>query len=86
MPAWVTLDNYKNCKLIIDNCPLYYIVLPRNEILGMLEFESEQCLPLNEDTVASIISNIEHKFLKVPKKHFSGAEIEQKAHLNVLRN
>ena len=20
MPAWVTLDNYKNCKLIIDNC------------------------------------------------------------------
>ncbi len=70
MPAWVTLDNYKNCKLIIDNCALYDIVLPRNEILGVLEFESEQCLPLNEDTVASIISNIEQKFPKVPKKTF----------------
>jgi hypothetical protein len=58
-------------------------VLPRNEILGVLEFESEQCLPLNEDTVASIISNIEQKFPKVPKKHFSSAETEQKANLNV---
>ncbi len=83
MPAWVTLDNYKNCKLIIDNCAPYDIVLPRNEILGILEFGSEQCQPLNEDTVASIISNIEQKFPKVPKKHFSRAEIEQKANLNV---
>jgi hypothetical protein len=86
MPAWVTLDNYKNCKLIIDNCAPYDIVLPRNEIhgiLGILEFESEQCQPLNEDTVVSIISNIEQKFRKVPKKHFSHVEIEQKANLNV---
>jgi hypothetical protein len=41
MPAWVTLDTYKNCKLIIDNCAPYDIVLPRNEILVILEFESE---------------------------------------------
>jgi hypothetical protein len=82
MPAWVTLDNYKNCKLIIDNCAPYNILLPRNEILGVLDFESEQCLPLNEGTVASIISNIEQKFPKVTKKHFSHAEIEQKANLN----
>jgi len=58
-------------------------VLPRNEILGVLEFEVEPCLPLNEDTVASIISNIEEKFPKGQKKHFSCAEIEQKANLNV---
>jgi hypothetical protein len=58
-------------------------VLSRNEILGALQFKSEQCLPLNQDTVASIISNIEQKFPKVPKKHFSRAEIEQKANLNV---
>ncbi len=41
MPVWVSLDNYKNCKIIIDNCAPYDIVLPRNEILGVLEFESE---------------------------------------------
>ncbi len=66
MPAWVTLDNYNNCKLIIDNCAPYDIVLPRNEILGILEFESEKCQPLNEDTVASIITNIEQKYVYLP--------------------
>jgi hypothetical protein len=25
MPAWVNLDNYKNCKIIIDNCAAYDI-------------------------------------------------------------
>jgi hypothetical protein len=28
MPEWVSLDSYKNCKLIVDNCALYDIVLP----------------------------------------------------------
>jgi hypothetical protein len=42
MPGWVSLDNYKNCKSIIDNCAPYNIVLPRNEILGVIEFETEQ--------------------------------------------
>jgi hypothetical protein len=83
MPAWVTFDNYKNCKLILDNCAPYDIVLPRNKILGVLEFEAEPCMPLNEETVAPIISNIEEKFPKGQKKHFSCAEIEQKANLNV---
>jgi hypothetical protein len=70
MPAWVTLDSYKNCKIIIDNCAPCDIILPRNEVLGVLEFEPEQCLPLNEDTVAPIISNIEQTFPNVTKKHF----------------
>jgi hypothetical protein len=83
MPAWVSLDSYKNCKIIIDNCAPYDIVLTRNKILVLLEFEPEQCLPLNEDTVASIISSIEQEFPKVNKKHFSHDEIAQKAHLNV---
>jgi hypothetical protein len=38
MPALVTLDKYKNCKLVIDNCAPYNIVLARNKVLGVLEF------------------------------------------------
>jgi hypothetical protein len=83
MPAWVSLDSYKNCKVIIDNCAPYNIVLPRNEILGVLEFETEQCLPLTEETVSNIISSNKQNFPKVNKKHFSHEEIAQKAHLNV---
>ncbi len=79
MPLWITLDGYKTC----NNCAPYNITIPRNEILGVLEFESEQCLPLNEDTVASIIADIEQKFPKVQKKHFSRDEIAKKANLNV---
>jgi hypothetical protein len=75
MPAWVTLDGYKNCKLIIDNCAPYDITIPRNEILGVLEFESEQCLPLNEDTVASIIADIEQKFPKVKRNISLGKKL-----------
>jgi hypothetical protein len=46
-------------------------VLPRNEILGVLEFETDQCLPLTEETVSDIISSIELKFPKVNKKTFT---------------
>jgi len=49
----------------------------------VLEFELEQCQPLNEDTVASIISDIEQKFPKSDQKHYSREDIAQKAHLNV---
>ena len=83
MPAWVTLDKYKNCKMIIDNCAPYDITLARNEILGVLEFEQEECLPLSEQTISSVISDIHQKFPKVPKKFFSKTEIEQNANLHV---
>jgi hypothetical protein len=83
IPEWVKLDNYKNCLIVTDNCAPYDIVLPQNEILGVLEFESEQCVPLDERTVSSIINSIEQKFPKVQRKHFSCDEIAQKANLNV---
>jgi hypothetical protein len=72
------MDSYKNCKIIIDNCAPYDIVLPRNEIRGVLQFEPEQCLPLNEDTVTSIISNIEQTFPKVTKSIFLMTKLPKK--------
>ncbi len=35
MPAWVTLGKYKNCKVMIDNCAPYDVMLARNEVLGV---------------------------------------------------
>ena len=83
MPAWVTLDKYKNCKMVIDNCAPYDIVIARNEILGVLEFESEECIPMTENSISAIISDIHQKFPKVPKKQFTRDEIEKKAKLQV---
>jgi hypothetical protein len=83
MPAWVTLDKYKNCKMVIDNCAPYDIVIARNEILGVLEFEPEEYIPMTENSISAIISEIHQKFPKVPKKQFTRDEIEQKAKLQV---
>ena len=83
MPAWVTLDKYKNCKMVIDNCAPYDVVIARNEILGVLEFEPEECIPMTENSISAIISEIHQKFPKVPKKQFTRAKIEQKAKLQV---
>ncbi len=47
MPALVTLDKYKHCKLVIDNCAPYEVTLARNEVLGVLEFKPDKCIPLN---------------------------------------
>ena len=41
MPALVTLDKCKNCKLATHNCAPYDIVLAQNEVLGVLEFKTE---------------------------------------------
>jgi hypothetical protein len=47
MPALVTLDKYKNCKVVINNWAPYDIDLVQNEVLGVLKFEPEECIPLN---------------------------------------
>jgi len=62
MPALVTLDKCTldtgHCKLVIDNCAPYEITLASNEVLGVLEFEPDKCIALNEKTISALISNI----------------------------
>jgi hypothetical protein len=83
MPARVTLDKYKNCKMVIDNCAPYDIVIARNKILGVLQFEPEECIPMTENSISAIISEMHQKFPKAPKKQFTRDEIAQKAKLQV---
>ena len=83
IPALVTLDKYKHCILVINNCAPYDITLARNEVLGVLELEPSKCIPLNEKTISGLASNIHGQLPKVPKKKFTRTEIEQKANLKV---
>ncbi len=83
MPAWVTIDKFKNCRMVIDNCAPNDIVIARNKVLGILEFEPDKCIPMTENSIASIISDIQQKFPKVPKKQFTRLEIEKRAKLQV---
>ncbi len=83
MPTWVSVDKYRNCKMVIDNCAPYEIVIARNEVLGILEFKPDDCIPMTENSIAAIIFDIQQKFPKVPKKQFTRAEIKQRANLQV---
>jgi hypothetical protein len=83
MPALVTLDKHNHCKLVIDSCAPYEVTLARNEVLDVLEFEPDKCIPLNETTISALISDFHGQLPKVPKKRFSLAEIEQKTNLKV---
>jgi len=83
MPAWVTIDKFKNCKMVINNCAPYDIVIARNKVVGILEFQPDDCIPMTENSIAAIILDIQQKFPKVPKRRFTRTEIEQKANLQV---
>jgi len=54
--------------MVIDNCAPYNVVIARNKILGVLEFKPDECIPMTEQSVAAIISEIHQTFPKVPKK------------------
>ena len=83
MPAIVSIDKNNNCKIIVDNCAPYDVIIDRNDILGIMDTESDDLIPLEDSTISAILSDIDKHLPKVPKKKLTKAEIAQKAHLNV---
>jgi hypothetical protein len=83
MPAIVSIDKNNNCKLIIDNCAPYDIVIDRNDILGIMDAEPDNLIPLEDSTILSILQDIDKHLPKVLKKKLTKSDKVQKAHLNV---
>jgi hypothetical protein len=52
--------------MVIDNCAPYNVVIARNKILGVLKFKPDECIPMTEQSVAAIISEIHQTFPRVP--------------------
>jgi len=84
MPAIVSIDKNNNCKLIIDNSAPYDVVIDQNDILGIMDTEPDNLIPLEDSTISAILQDIDKHLPKVPKKKLSKSDIAQKAHLNVL--
>jgi hypothetical protein len=83
MPAIVSIDKNNNWKIILDNCAPYDITISRNDILGIMDTEPDEPIPMEDSTISSILQDIEKKLPKVPKRKLSRDEIAAKAHLNV---
>jgi hypothetical protein len=46
MPAIVSIDKNNNCKIILDNCAPYDVVIDRNDILGIMDTETDDLIPI----------------------------------------
>ncbi len=83
MPAVVSIGKNNNCKLVIDNCAPYDVTTDRNDILAIMDMETEQFQLLEDSVISAILTDIDKKLPKVPKKTLTKEEIAAKAHLNV---
>ena len=86
MPAIVSIDKNNNCKIILDNCAPYDVTISRNDILGIMDTEPDEPIPMEDSTISAILQNIEKTLPKVPKRKLTRDEIAAKAHLNVPIN
>jgi hypothetical protein len=64
MPAIVTIDKNNNCKLVIDHCAPYDVTIDRNDIIALMDKETEQLQPLEDSVVSAILNDIDKNYLK----------------------
>jgi hypothetical protein len=83
MPSIVSIDKFNNCKIVIENCAPYDVTLERDDILGIMEIEEEELVPLTDDFISSVCQDIHDRFPKVKKKRFSRQDIQKRCNLQV---
>jgi hypothetical protein len=67
----------------VENCAPYDMTLERDDILGEMETEQDELVPLTDDFISSICQDT-HNFLpKVKRKRLSREEIRRRCHLQV---
>jgi superfamily II helicase len=67
----------------MENCAPYDVTLERDDILGIMEIEEEELVPLMDDFISSVYQDIHNGFPKVKRKRLSREEIKQRCHLKV---
>jgi len=77
LPAVVSIDKINNCKLVIDNCAPYNVTIDRNDIIGLMDVETEQLQPLEDSVISAILSDIDKKLPKVPKRNLQRRKLPQ---------
>jgi hypothetical protein len=63
VPSLVSIDSNHNCKVIIENCAPYEVVIQRNDIMGLIEIKEDEMYPLMDETTAEIWSSIKSNLL-----------------------
>jgi hypothetical protein len=71
------VDENNICSIILENCAPYYVTLERYDILGIMETEEEEMVPLMDDFISSVCQDIHNHFPKGKRKKLSRDEIQQ---------
>jgi hypothetical protein len=79
----VSIDENNNCKVMIENFAPFEVTIERNNLLGLVEIEEGELIPLRDDTAAEICASIKDNILKTPIAKLSREEIAQCCNLQV---
>ncbi len=80
MPSIVNIDENNICNIIVENCAPYDVTLERDDIIGVMETEEDELVPLPDDFFSSVCQDC---FPKVKRKRLSRDEIRRRCHLQV---
>jgi len=70
MLAVVSIDKNNNCKIIVDNRALYDVIIDRNDVIGFMDIEMDELIPMEDSTIVAILSDIDKHLPNVPKKNY----------------
>ena len=59
MPAVVSIDKNNNCKIVLDNCAPYDVTINRGDILGIMDVEKDELIPMEDSTISAILQDID---------------------------
>jgi len=71
VPAVVSIDENSNCKVMVENCAPYEVTIERSNLMGLLEIEEDELIPLTDDTAAEICAAIKENIPKFQKTSLS---------------
>jgi superfamily II helicase len=83
IPSIVNIDENNICSIIVENCAPYDVTLERDDIIGVMETEPDDLVPLTDDFISSVCQDMHNRFPKVKRKRLSRDEIRRRCHLQV---
>ncbi len=85
MPAVVSIDKNNNCKIVIDNCAPYDVTIDRNDIIGLVDKETDELQLLENATISAVLSDIDKNYQKCLSKNLQKKKLQQKLILMCLK-
>jgi hypothetical protein len=79
IPSIANVNENNICNMVGENCAPY----DQDDILGIMENEEKELIPLTYDFISSICQDIHNPFPKVKRLRLSRNYIQQRCHLQV---